>query len=211
MTHGQSAVGAPRLVELLIKNAGRRDVQSSDFANAENSLVFDFGVPVVSVLESRAQPVTAAPATTSQSGSELRIHPGLISKGQVLQLSVLVDGAEHDVVLKVASILETPVKGGGQSDFEPASKRLFRIGQIVMPAVLAAAVMFVLYSSSEAVSSASEALEKDQEYMRSAEKAVEDASDGLTLLRNCRYWDLHDPKRAKKECPEIEAPASGRK
>ncbi|WP_405479369.1 hypothetical protein [Streptomyces sp. NBC_00009] len=80
VSYGQSVVSEPRLVELLVKNAGRRDLQSSDFVNADNSLVFDFGVPVVAVLNSAVQPPTAAPSVTSHTGSELRIHPGLIAK-----------------------------------------------------------------------------------------------------------------------------------
>ncbi|MET8012695.1 hypothetical protein ABZU86_10845 [Streptomyces sp. NPDC005271] len=211
VTHGQSVLSEPRLVELLIKNAGRRDVQSSDLVNAENSLVFDFGVPVVSVLESRVQPVTAAPIETSHSGSELRIHPGLISKRQVLELSVLVDGSECDVALRVASMLETPVKRAGQGDFEPTSKRLLRVGQISIPVVLGAVTALVLHFSTQTFNSTRETLRKDKENMRSAAKSLEAAGDQLILLQNCRYWDVHDPERAKKECPEIKAPASGRK
>ncbi|MFD8512887.1 hypothetical protein ACFV27_17660 [Streptomyces antimycoticus] len=198
-------------MELLIKNVGRRDVQSSDFVNAENSLVFDFGAPVVSVLESRVQPVTAAPIETSHNGSDLRIHPGLISKRQVLHLSVLVDGAECDVALKVASMLETPVKRAGQGDFEPTSKRLLRFGQIAISLVLGVVTASVVYFATQTLNSTGETLRKNGETMRSAEESLKEAGDQLILLRNCRYWDVHDPERAKKKCPEIKAPASGRK
>jgi hypothetical protein len=210
VTHGQNAVAEPRLVELLIKNAGRRDVQGSDFVNAENSLVFDFGAPIVSVLGSRVEPATAAPCVTSHRESELRIHPGLISRGQTIHLTVLVDGADREAVLKLASILETPVKEGGQGDFEPTSKRLLMLSQIAVLVAAMVAVVFAMYSAHKEIDAIAEAFRKDREMMKKAGQAVQEATDGLTLLRKCRYWDVHDPKRAKEECPEVEAPLEGR-
>ncbi|MGW6158588.1 hypothetical protein ACWFRM_36530 [Streptomyces sp. NPDC055144] len=211
VSYGQSVVSEPRLVELLVKNAGRRDLQSSDFVNADNSLVFDFGVPVVAVLNSAVQPPTAAPSVTSHTGSELRIHPGLIAKGQVITFSVLVDGPERDVKPKVASILETPVKEGNQADFETATRRLFRVGQVVLPVVVAILAGYLTISVSNTLNETGEMLRDNTKSFQDASDAVKEASHELTHLRNCRYWDAHDPKRAKKECPEITAPAPDNK
>lgn len=211
VSYGQSAVSEPRLVELLVKNAGRRDLQSSDFVNADNSLVFDFGVPVVAVLNSAVQPPTAAPSVTSHTGSELRIHPGLIAKGQMITFSVLVDGPEQGVKPKVASILETPVKEGSQADFETTTRRLFRVGQVVLPIMAAILVGYITISVSSTLGETSDLLRDNSKNVQDASDAVKEASRELTLLRNCRYWDVYDPKRAKKECPKITAPAPDNK
>lgn len=211
VSYGQSVVSEPRLVELLVKNAGRRDLQSSDFVNADNSLVFDFGVPVVAVLNSTVQPPTSAPSVTSHTGSELRIHPGLIAKGQMMTFSVLVDGPEQDVKPKVASILETHVKEGSQADFETTTRRLFRIGQVVLPIAAAIMVGYITISVSNTLSETGDTLRDNTKSVEDASDAVREASHRLTLLANCRYWDVHDPKRAKRECPEITAPVSDNK
>ncbi|WP_200303480.1 hypothetical protein [Streptomyces adelaidensis] len=196
----------PRLVEILIKNSGRRDIQVSDFANAENSLIFDFGAPVISILDSRVEPSTSAPAVTSHAGSELRLHPGLIAKGQTVQLSVLVDGPEQDARLKVATILETPARRGNQLEFEKTSRRLFRASQIALPILVAIATVFVTTSVIRVLDDTDRALQRNTKGVEDASKAVKEASDLLTLLRNCRYWDVYDPERAKKECPKVTVP-----
>lgn len=206
VSHGQNQLAEPRLVELLIKNSGRRDVQSSDFASVNDSLVFDLSVPVVSVLDARAKPPTAGIPVTSHTGTELRIHPRLIAKGHMLQLSILVDGAERDVDLKTATILETPVRRGRQGDFETTSRRLFRMGQMALPVLVAVTVIIVTIGVVNALNSASRQLERDTKILKEGTETLKDAGDVMTLLRKCRYWDVHDPERAKKECPDVVMP-----
>ncbi|WP_405479367.1 hypothetical protein [Streptomyces sp. NBC_00009] len=124
---------------------------------------------------------------------------------------VLVEGPEQDVKPKVASILETPVKEGSQADFETTTRRLFRVGQVVLPIVAAILVGYVTISVSNALDEAGDLLRDNSKSFQDASDAVKEASHELTHLRNCRYWYLHDPKRAKRECPEITAPAPDNK
>ncbi|MFG2309646.1 hypothetical protein ACGFS9_13370 [Streptomyces sp. NPDC048566] len=206
VSFGSRALREPRLVELLVKNSGRRDVRSEDFTRAEQSLVFDFTVPVVSVLEARVQPDTAPPAVVSHRGSLLGIHPGLMSRGQIVRLSVLVDGAEHEARLATAALVDTPVAKGGQSDFEPAGRRLARLAVLAAFVVLAAGTGYSFHAAGAAARSAADALRRDQAYLRTAAESVQRTGETLTLLQNCRYWDLHDPERARSRCPEIVTP-----
>ncbi|MEV8312539.1 hypothetical protein AB0Q95_00060 [Streptomyces sp. NPDC059900] len=206
VSHGQAVLTEPRLVELLLRNSGRRDVQSSDFVNGADSLVFDFGVPVISVLDSRTQPSTSAIPQLSYSGNELQIHPGLIAKGQTLELAVLVDGGKRDVDVKFATILETPVKRGDQGDFETTSTRLFRFANVAGPIIGVAAMIALTISSIIALENSSDLIRRDRDLMEESSAELRKASDNLDLLRKCRYWDLRDPERAKKECPRVLKP-----
>ncbi|MEV5415143.1 hypothetical protein [Streptomyces albogriseolus] len=168
-----------RLVELKIRNTGRRDVSADDFTLDDDSLVFDFGAHIAAVLDVAAAPPSAPRPSIDLAGSELKIKKSPILKGQELSLSVLVNGPAQPVSVKTQAILNTPVRPLNSS-------RKFKYRLIIGGLVVAAAWLnFVWFTQIQPEFS---------------------AQSKYRHIQDCRYWDVHDPARAKKECPEIEKP-----
>ncbi|MFJ2418699.1 hypothetical protein [Streptomyces brevispora] len=97
----------PRVVELVIANHGRRDITAGMF-HAGEAIRFDFGIGVCTVLD-----VTSAPSGTVTPGldsgawivvgnsstheSWLDVKPSLLSQGQEVTVTMLLDGDEEPV------------------------------------------------------------------------------------------------------------------
>ncbi|MFD8223936.1 hypothetical protein ACFV16_07160 [Streptomyces massasporeus] len=183
MNHHGSALTEPQLVRIEFKNNGRRDIQASDFVNGDRSLVFDLQSPIVDILEAKVAPSTAAEPQVTFSGQELRIHPFFVKKRQVTTLSVLVDGPQATAVLSAAQLLETTVRR--DYDFSSPERRLvFRLG-IGMLAALAITLIALGFQFKP--SPAPNYTSPNQ-------------------ANACRYWDRHDPAKAKEFCPPVIAP-----
>ncbi|WP_307622438.1 hypothetical protein [Streptomyces sp. V3I7] len=104
-----ASIARPRLVTLILKNTGKRDVREQDFTSGDDSLVFDFKTPVVSVLSVQANPTSAPAPRTTITGNKVAVNKGLFKTGQSAEFLVLVDGGKHDVECASAHLLETPV------------------------------------------------------------------------------------------------------
>ncbi|WP_406490558.1 hypothetical protein OHB06_00810 [Streptomyces sp. NBC_01604] len=138
VTYGGTPLGKPRLVELVLKNSGKRDIQQSDFASQDDSLAFDFGASIISVLSVKSVPDTGAIPGTRIAGNVLYVHKSLIASKQQLLVSVLVDGDEDDLKCHSAHLLETPiVEARSEADFLPIRQRLGRSLPLLLPIVVA--------------------------------------------------------------------------
>lgn len=174
-----SVLAEARVVELEIRNAGRRDVQPEDFSLGDDSLVFDFGVPVITVLEIFAKPSHAPKPDTVLSGTLVKIKKSPINRNQSLQFVVLVNGPRREPELKSASILNTPIKEISVKQKAESWKRdaVTIVGVVVM--VISSVMLYFDYL---------------------------DQRDRVEHLNNCRYWDAHDVERSKEKCPQIREP-----
>ncbi|MGW7465851.1 hypothetical protein ACWGJT_14370 [Streptomyces xantholiticus] len=100
-------VASPRIVELVIANAGRRDITAGMFHNGE-AMKFDFEADVCTILDLTTSPggsvlpsrnTGAWTVVGNQTSGEswLEIEPSLLRRGQVVTVTVLVDGDEKPV------------------------------------------------------------------------------------------------------------------
>lgn len=169
-----------RLIELKVRNAGRKDVKRDDFTMENDSLVFDFGVPVVAVVDVATDPPSAPTPGVDLNGTQLKVQKSPILRGQEIAFSVLVNGPQWPVKIANQSILDTPVKGTNRDQRE---KVKFAVGGALFIILLVLTTFYSFSSSSP--------LGIIRKYNH---------------LEDCRFWDTHDPARAKKECPEIKKP-----
>ncbi|MFE2360682.1 hypothetical protein [Streptomyces virginiae] len=100
-------VASPRIVELVIANTGRRDITAGMFHNGE-AMKFDFDADVCTILDIATSPSgSVLPSTNTGAwvvvGNEtsgeswLEIKPSLLRRGQVVTVTILVDGDEKPV------------------------------------------------------------------------------------------------------------------
>lgn len=89
--HNGDTVRFPALVDIRVKNVGRRDVEPGMFSAGDDSLIFDLKAPIIEVVDSSPMPSTGGVGATSKNGSRLRVHPFLLSRGHSVTYSVLVD------------------------------------------------------------------------------------------------------------------------
>ncbi len=113
-------LASPRIVELVIANSGRRDITAAMFHDAQ-PLRFDFGAPVCTILDVTTSPAGSIRPTFDTAGWHIvgddalgecwvDVLPALLSKGQEVVLSVLVDGDEKAVDLVRFPLVDvTPV------------------------------------------------------------------------------------------------------
>ncbi|MFI9544148.1 hypothetical protein ACIHAR_09450 [Streptomyces sp. NPDC052016] len=113
-------LASPRIVELVIANSGRRDITAAMFHDAQ-PLRFDFGAPVCTILDVTTSPAGSIRPTFDTAGWRIvgndtsgecwvDVLPSLLSKGQEVVLSVLVDGDEKPVDLVRFPLVDvTPV------------------------------------------------------------------------------------------------------
>ncbi|MFE5616277.1 hypothetical protein [Streptomyces sp. NPDC056524] len=92
VSSGSTTLRNPHLVDIQITNVGRRDIETANFSNGNDSLIFDLGADVVAVVDSTSSPETGGIGTTSHSGDNLHVHPFLLARKQSVTYSVLVDG-----------------------------------------------------------------------------------------------------------------------
>ncbi|WP_328925585.1 hypothetical protein OG429_13625 [Streptomyces sp. NBC_00190] len=100
-------VANPRIVELVIQNGGRRDITAGMFHNGE-AIQFDFEADVCTVLDLTTSPTGSVPPRTNTAGwtvtanetsgeSWLEIKPCLLRRGQLVTVTLLIDGDEKPV------------------------------------------------------------------------------------------------------------------
>ncbi|MEU8752779.1 MULTISPECIES: hypothetical protein [Streptomyces] len=88
--HNGTLLSAPHLVEVVLTNAGRRDIASGAFDRGDPFQV-DLGVPYLKVLSTESHPGTARVPPVDTRGSCLTIGPGLIGRGTTITCLLLVD------------------------------------------------------------------------------------------------------------------------
>jgi hypothetical protein len=138
VTHQGTPVSRPRVVELELRNAGRRDITAAQFHNGE-ALSVNLGADVVGVLDVRSTPsTTVAPSVDTSSSRVITIPPTLLVRKQVVRLTVLVDGPRADVTVQ-APLTDVDIREGAEPD--PPELRGSRwLGAMAASAVAATAI-----------------------------------------------------------------------
>ncbi|MFJ8041207.1 hypothetical protein ACIRBX_11945 [Kitasatospora sp. NPDC096147] len=85
------ALNQPRLVTVVLDNLGKQDIVAAAFDRGL-PIVLDFSAPVVEIIERTSIPASSAVPSLSFSGNKIELSPSLISAGQKVRLSVLIDG-----------------------------------------------------------------------------------------------------------------------
>jgi hypothetical protein len=100
----------PRIVEFDLTNVGRKDITAPMFHNNQ-TLVFDLGVPIVTLLASASQPDGATPDLVfpSQKPNQFEIEPSHITRGQKVTIRLLVDGPEAEPRITRKSLVDVQV------------------------------------------------------------------------------------------------------
>ncbi|WP_031513676.1 hypothetical protein [Streptomyces sp. NRRL F-5123] len=99
VTHGITPVLRPRVIELELKNGGRKDITLDQF-HAGAPIKYDLGADIVAVLDVSTEPTGSTPPVVEvdpASRNSLTVKPFLLARKQVVRISILVDGAQADV------------------------------------------------------------------------------------------------------------------
>ncbi|WP_327390925.1 hypothetical protein OG728_31935 [Streptomyces microflavus] len=113
LTHNGVPVAHPRIVELRLRNSGRRDITQAQF-HGNASLTFDLGSRVVGVLGMTSSPAGAIPPvvtlTPSARPSVVEIPPSLLARKQVFEVTVLLDGQHEEARCTAAPLIDVTVR-----------------------------------------------------------------------------------------------------
>ncbi|MGW1887778.1 hypothetical protein [Streptomyces sp. NPDC001970] len=100
VTYGGIVLERPRLVEVQLRNTGRRDITSSMF-HGSDPIKLDLGVNSLAVLDVELEPATSEPPRVVTNGAVVEVQPSLLVRGQSLTLSLLVDGDVGELQCRV--------------------------------------------------------------------------------------------------------------
>ncbi|MFJ6183752.1 hypothetical protein [Streptomyces sp. NPDC092295] len=117
--YGGIPVEAPSIIELAFAIQGRRDITAAMFHNGE-SIVFDLGAPVISIVDVASEPSDAATPSWSYAGVMvmgrrvtaerwLHVDPSLLRRGQKVVITLLVDGPPENVRCLSAPLVDVKV------------------------------------------------------------------------------------------------------
>lgn len=141
LEHAGQRISQPRLLEIAIRNAGRRPVSSADFQRGEPLRIL-LGAPVVALLDISSKGHHAVRA----SSESVEVGPTLILPGQQINLTVLTDGTPAPLIrgnLTNVTIDRSPASTG---DLALAKRQLFERFSFLMSVVgLGAAAAAVYY------------------------------------------------------------------
>jgi hypothetical protein len=101
----------PHILEVELAYRGRADVESSDFDKGR-PFCLDVGAPIIDLVETVFHPAKAPLPKVEAVGTELRIGPDLLRKGQAMTFVVLADGPSDQVgcVNPVANVKDREVR-----------------------------------------------------------------------------------------------------
>ncbi|MFJ6893576.1 hypothetical protein [Streptomyces hokutonensis] len=121
VTHNGTPVNRPRIIELKLRNAGRRDISAAEFHNGESMKVnVGANVVVVGVLEVKSEPAsTSVPSFNIDASGAINIPPTLLARRQVVRMTILVDGPRESVQVQ-APLVDVDVQGAGSTESEEA-------------------------------------------------------------------------------------------
>ena len=144
VAHHGTTVQRPRVVELELKNAGRRDITAAQF-HAGESIVYDLGADVVAVLEVASHPsgsVTPSVSISTGNRRQIVIPPCLLTRKQSVSISLLVDGSARPVRCLGAPLVDVQVREAPDVTYEPLTgvRRLERYIVAAMSAMVASYV-----------------------------------------------------------------------
>lgn len=182
--HAATPVGEPRLVDLQVKNNGRRDIEPAWFSHDTDALIFDLGTPIVDLVDVSTVPSSTITPGVSYTGSKVHLHKSLVAKDQRIKIVALVDGPEGEVKCHAAGLLnvKVPSKPSGEMSFRSRPARALSRAVSVAPIVLGAVLSGIAFQ-----------VEKGKEADTRRERDERVAS--------CLYLSEHDPARAREECP----------
>ncbi|MER6294919.1 hypothetical protein [Streptomyces althioticus] len=137
VAHHGTRVQRPRVVELELRNTGRRDITAAQF-HASQSILYDLGADVVAVLEVASLPTgTVAPNVRSVTSapSRIEIPPCLLARKQQVNVSLLVDGPKRPVTCLAAPLVDVQVREVP----EPGTERILGLPKTALFAGVAGA------------------------------------------------------------------------
>lgn len=187
--HAGASVSEPRLVDLQIKNNGRRDIEPTWFSHDTDALIFDLGAPIVDLVDISTFPSSTIAPAVSYSGSKLHLHKSLVAKEQRVKVVALVDGPEGSVKCHAAGLLNVlvPPKPSSEVSFRPTVARRWKRFRMVAPTLLLVAMGVAAY------------------YNEEGKKAAE-RRERENRVAVCMYLSDHAPTQAKKDCPAPKRP-----
>ncbi|QIQ04489.1 hypothetical protein [Streptomyces liangshanensis] len=195
VSHDGNPISEPRLVDLAIRNNGKRDIEASMFSNSTNSLIFDFKLPIIGVVDSTAHPAHSGVPTTSVAGTLLHVHPFLISRGHTITFSVLLDGPQEKTEISSSQIAQNPAREGNIDRPRDLRERLLDRVRLVL--AFACMVGLGITSYQIADSALEEQSKKRDPLPLKPEKAT---------VQNCKEWQQKDQEAFIRLC--IPAPGS---
>ncbi|MFI7408528.1 hypothetical protein ACIBU0_07655 [Streptomyces sp. NPDC049627] len=148
VTHGSTPLAEPRVIDVLLRNHGRREITSGDFHNGD-PITVKLDCLIVELKGVHSEPPTSiAPlVTVSSSNEELLVSPCLLVGGQEVVITVVADGPgdENKFELRSPLVGMRPPKlitGPGQEEkFQEIKKNAQAAGYFL--AGVAVAMLFL--------------------------------------------------------------------
>ncbi|GGP78529.1 hypothetical protein [Streptomyces melanogenes] len=108
---GSVALTDPHVLHVELANPGSHDIPSSAFDGGD-PIELDLGANVVTLLATTSTPPHAAAPSVNTDERILTVGPSLIAKGQLVTISVLVDGPAPELTVRTR-LTDVSVREGG--------------------------------------------------------------------------------------------------
>ncbi|MEU5256700.1 hypothetical protein [Streptomyces longwoodensis] len=101
----------PRIIEIQVSNSGRKDIVGSMFNDGE-SLLFDLGAPIITILDVEDQPAEGAPELewARDGTSQVGIPPCHFARGRTVKYRFLVDGPNAPIKVVRQPLVDVNVR-----------------------------------------------------------------------------------------------------
>ncbi|WP_405659115.1 hypothetical protein [Streptomyces sp. RK9] len=173
VAHGTTRLSRPRVVEIEVKNEGRRAVTAQDFHGGD-SIEFEVGAPIIALLESDTVPSHSRVPNSSLAGSVLRIEPSLLSSKQSTSFTLLVDGPRAELQCR-SSLVDVPVKERKPESPLTAAQARFAKGALRASVVMTVVCFLILGYVFSVMSKAEDSLDDSKKVLKDAKAVYEDA------------------------------------
>jgi hypothetical protein len=159
----------PHVLEIELAYRGRADVKSSDFDKGR-PFCLDVGVPIIDLLETVPHTAKDLLPKVEAVGTELKIGPDLLRKGQAMTFVVLADGpGDHvECMNPVANVKDREVRYQARQE---ASSGL--LGKVIRWAIV---LFIVFYVATEPAGAAG--------FVHHAYKGLQDAANSMARFVN---------------------------
>ncbi|MFJ3984874.1 hypothetical protein [Streptomyces fungicidicus] len=129
VTHGGTVLQRPRLIEVELRNTGRRDITAAMFHGGD-PIRIDLGVDVIAVLDVEVDPDSTTPPRVVAAGTSVEVHPTLLARRQTVVISILVDGRRSELACQVplVDVQIRQAREPGDLNSAAASRLAMRVG-----------------------------------------------------------------------------------
>ncbi|MFD3919126.1 hypothetical protein [Streptomyces sp. NPDC058595] len=106
VSHGSTPLAEPRVIDVLLRNQGRKEITSSDFHNGD-PITVKLDCSIIELKEVHNDPSTSVPpeVTVSSDKTELIVSPSLLVAGQEVVITVVGDGPGNEEEFSLRSPL----------------------------------------------------------------------------------------------------------